>query len=158
MGNDVMKSFRINKKDNERLEKILDELNKKKPNHQKKITVRTIVYDFINNYCKTEPHGLIMEIKKLEEEIKEKEIIVERTTTEIKALNELLSEKQLQLEAVETIIDSEDYENRLNEAIKDYIKRSKFNEESNLSSAEDLINKVSSSFNVKPEDLKNKIN
>ena len=105
------------------LNEILDDINSKKKPYQKDYGVKNIVWEFMREYTKTQPYGLITETKRLKTRLDEIEDEIEKLTKEkneitaqIKVNEEIINNKKLD--------DYKDkYTLKLEEAKEDYNKR-----------------------------------
>lgn len=115
-------TFRADDSFIEELNEILEDINSKNPN-KKEFGVKNIVWNFMKDYAKTQPYGLIWQNKRINERLDE--IAKEMEDLE-KEKNELLAKYKLN----EGIINNkklDDYKDKytlqLEEAKKDYLKR-----------------------------------
>lgn len=116
-------SFRANEEFVDELNQVLNDINSKKKPNQKDYGVKNIVYDFIREYTKTQPYGLVTETKRLKNRLDEID----------KEINDLTKEKNeitAQIKVNEEIINNkklDDYKDKytlmLEEAKEDYNKK-----------------------------------
>ena len=105
------------------LNEILDDINKDRKPNQRQFGVKNIVWDFMKDYTKTQPYGLVIENKKIKNRLDEIEDEIENLTKE---KNELTA----QLKVNENIINNkkldeykDQYTLELEEAKADYNKK-----------------------------------
>ena len=135
------------------LNEILDDINKDRKPNQRQFGVKNIVWDFMKDYTKTQPYGLVIENKKIKNRLDEIEDEIENLTKE---KNELTA----QLKVNENIINNkklDEYKNQytleLEEAKADYNKKlSSFGDR--VDKDEILKNVCKQHPNIRLEDLK----
>ena len=59
------------------LNEILDDINKDRKPNQRQFGVKNIVWDFMKDYTKTQPYGLVIENKKIKNRLDEIEDEIE---------------------------------------------------------------------------------
>ena len=135
------------------LNEILDDINKNRKPNQRQFGVKNIVWDFMKDYTKTQPYGLVIENKKIKNRLDEIEDEIENLTKE---KNELTA----QLKVNENIINNkkldeykDQYTLELEEAKADYNKKlSSFGDR--VDKDEILKNVCKQHPNIRLEDLK----
>ena len=145
-------SFRANEEFVDELNEVLNDINSKKKPNQKDYGVKNIVWDFIREYTKTQPYGLVTETKRLKNRLDEIDDEIEKLTKE---KNEITA----QIKVNEDIINNkklDDYKSqytlKLEEAKADYEKRLKFGDKANK---EEILKKVVEKYKpIRLEDLK----
>lgn len=150
-------SFRAEDEFIEELNEILNDINKDNKPNQKDYGVKNIVWDFMKEYTKTQPYGLVTETKRLKTRLDEIEDEIENLTTEkneltaqIKVNEEILNSKKLD--------DYKDkYTLKLEEAKANYNKRlstARNNPDYNINE-EELLQKVCKKYpEIRLQDLK----
>lgn len=105
------------------LKEILNDINSNRKPNQKEFGVKNIVWEFMKEYSKTQPYGLITETKRLKTRLEEIE-------EELDKLNNEKNEIQAQIKVNENIINNkkldeykDKYTLKLEEAKADYNKR-----------------------------------
>lgn len=116
-------SFRADDDFIDELYEVLDDINSKNKPSQKNFGVKNIVFDFVKDYQKTQPYGLVHETKRLKSRLDEIDNEIEILTKEkneimakIKVNEDILNNKKL-----DDYKDS--YTLKLEEAKEDYLKR-----------------------------------
>jgi len=116
-------SFRAEDPFIEELNEILDDINSKRKPNQKAFGVKNIVWDFMKEYTKTQPYGLVTETKRLKNRLEEIDKEIEILTNE---KNEITA----QIKVNENIINNtkldefkDEYTQKLEQAREDYNKR-----------------------------------
>lgn len=147
-------SFRADTNFSKELEAILEDINSKRKPNQRQYTVKNIVYDFMKDYTKTQPYGLIFEVDKLKERVNEIDNEIDKLTKE---KEELLTEIKVKEGIINnTKLDEfkDEYTLKLEEAKADYNKRlSRFGDK--VLNKEELLEKVCNNHKpVRLEDLK----
>lgn len=135
------------------LNEILDDINKNRKPNQRQFGVKNIVWDFMKDYQKTQPYGLVYETNKLKNRLDEIDDKLEKLTQE---KNELTA----QIKVNENIINNkkldeykDQYTLELEEAKADYLKRlSRFGDK--VDKDEILKNVLKQHPNIRLEDLK----
>lgn len=148
-------SFRAEDDFIEELNEILDDINSNKKPNQKDFGVKNIVWDFMKEYTKTQPYGLITETKRLKSRLDEIDKEIDDLTTE---KNEITA----QIKVNENIINNkkldeykDQYTLKLEEAKADYLNRlSRFGDNPKVDK-EELLKKVCEKHKpVRLQDLK----
>ena len=148
-------SFRAEDEFRKELSKILEDINSKREPYQRKYTVKDIVWEFMDEYTKTNPYGLINENKRLKKRIDD-------INKEIEELEKEKNKITAQIEVNDNTINckklddfKEDYTKRVNEAKKDFEKRyNNFKNKMTPQKTENLLKTVCNTREIKPEDLK----
>ena len=116
-------SFRADDPFIEELNEILDDINSKKKPNQKNFGVKNIVWDFMKEYTKTQPYGLVTETKQLKSRLDD-------IDKEIGDLTKEKNEITAQIKVNENIINNskldefkDDYTLKLEQAREDYNKK-----------------------------------
>lgn len=137
------------------LKEILDDINSKRKPTQREFGVKNIVWEFMKDYTKTQPYGLVTENKRLYcrlDEIKD----------EIDNLTNEMNEIQAQIKVNENIINNtklDDYKDKytlkLEEAKEDYLKRLSTFKDNPKVNKEELLQKVCKKYpEIQIDDLK----
>lgn len=121
-------SFRAEDSFIDELNEILDDINDNRKPNQREFGVKNIVWEFMRDYTKTQPYGLVTETKRLKNRLDEIEEKIEDLTKEkneitahIKVNEEIINNKKLD--------DYKDkYTLKLEEAKEEYNKRLKMAE------------------------------
>lgn len=121
-------SFRAEDRFIDELNEILDDINDNRKPNQREFGVKNIVWEFMRDYTKTQPYGLVTETKRLKNRLDEIEEKIEDLTKEkneitahIKVNEEIINNKKLD--------DYKDkYTLKLEEAKEEYNKRLKMAE------------------------------
>ena len=145
-------SFRANDEFIDELNEVLNDINSKKKPNQKDFGVKNIVWDFMKEYTKTQPYGLVTETKRLKNRLDE-------IDKEIETLTKEKNEITAQIKVNEDIINNkklDDYKDKytlkLEEAKADYNKRLSFSDKVDK---EELLKKVVEKYKpIRLEDLK----
>lgn len=148
-------SFRAEDDFIDELNEILDDINSKNKPYQKDYGVKNIVWEFMKEYTKTQPYGLVTETKRLKSRLDEIDGQIEELTTEkneitaqIKVNEEIINSKKLD--------DFKDkYTLKLEEAKADYLNRlSRFKDNPKVDK-EELLKKVCKKHKpIRLQDLK----
>ena len=146
-------SFRADDKFIDELNEILNDINSKKKPYQKNYGVKNIVWEFMREYTKTQPYGLVSETKRLKCRLDEIDEKIEELTKE---KNEITA----QIKVNEDIIKNskldefkDEYTLKLEEAKADYLNRlSKFGDK--VDKEEILKNVVEKYKPIRLQDLK----
>ena len=150
-------SFRAGDEFIEELNEILDDINKNNKPTQKSYGVKNIVWEFMKEYTKTQPYGLVTETKRLKSRLDEINETIEKLTEE---KNEITA----QIKVNEEIINSkklddykDEYTLKLEEAKKDYLNRLErmANKLGDKVDKEELLKKVCKKYEpIRLQDLK----
>lgn len=89
-------NFRVDETTKKDLDAILNELNK---HSKEKITISTIIDDYITNYRSSTPHGLKLETEKLKQELNNKK-------DQVRTLNDEITRLKTKIEKNEEIINN----------------------------------------------------
>ena len=137
----------------EELYEVLDDINSKRNPSLRKFGIRDILFDFVKDYYKTQPYGLVYENKQLKIRLDEIDKEMEKLTTEkneitaqIKVNEEIINNKKLD--------DYKDkYTLKLEEAKADYLNRlSRFGDRVDK---DELLNNVCKQYpDIRIQDLK----
>lgn len=136
----------------EELNEILNDINSKNKPKQKEFGVKNIVWEFMKEYTKTQPYGLVLENKRINERITE---IEEEIKNLEKEKDELLAKYKLN-EGMLNNKKLDDYKDKytlmLEEARDDFKKRaSRFGDKVN---PDDILEKVLEKYpEIRKEDL-----
>ena len=135
------------------LKEILNDINSNRKPNQKEFGVKNIVWEFMKEYSKTQPYGLITETKRLKTRLEEIE-------EELDKLNNEKNEIQAQIKVNENIINNkkldeykDKYTLKLEEAKAEYNKRlSRFGDTVNK---EEILKNVLKHYpEIRVQDLK----
>lgn len=152
-------SARVTPEEKEKLDLILNELNSN-PTNKKKITIKTILNQFVEDYYKTAPQGLILETKELQKEVKEVEHEITKLMDKKNHLLAQIKDNQILINETETNKEEQEYNNRLFKAKEDFKMKSGYsNRKSEYSNRklvpnENIIKKLAEKYEVKFKDLK----
>ena len=148
-------SFRADTDFSKELDKVLEDINSKRKPNQKRYGVKNIVYDFMKEYTKTQPYGLVFEVDKLKERVIEIDNLIETLTKE---KNEVLAEIKVKEDIINnTKLDEfkDKYTLKLEEAKADYLNRLSRFEDNPKIDEEELLKKVEEKHKpVRLQDLK----
>ena len=148
-------SFRADTDFSKELDKVLEDINSKRKPNQKRYGVKNIVYDFMKEYTKTQPYGLVFEVDKLKERVIEIDNLIETLTKE---KNEVLAEIKVKEDIINnTKLDEfkDKYTLKLEEAKADYLNRLSRFEDNPKIDKEELLKKVVEKHKpVRLQDLK----
>ncbi len=144
---------RVTEEFKDELDEVIKDINSNRNPNLKKFGVKNILFDFVKDYYKTQPYGLVYENKQIKKRLDEIEDEIENLTKE---KNELTA----QLKLNENIINNkkldeykDQYTIQLEEAKADYNKRlSRFGDK--VDDNEQLLIKVSEKHKVRVQDLK----
>lgn len=145
-------SARVTPEEKEKLDIILNELNSN-PTNKNKITIKTILNQFIEDYYKTTPQGLILETKGLQKELKEVEHEINKLFDKKNHLLKQIKNNQDLINETETNNEELEYNNRLFKAKEEFKKKSNYSK-GKLVLNENIIKKVAEKYDVKFKDLK----
>lgn len=145
-------SARVTPEEKEKLDIILNELNSN-PTNKNKITIKTILNQFIEDYYKTTPQGLILETKGLQKELKEVEHEINKLFDKKNHLLKQIKNNQDLINETETNNEELEYNNRLFKAKEEFKKKSNYSN-GKLVLNENIIKKVAEKYDVKFKDLK----
>lgn len=145
-------SARVTPEEKEKLDLILNELNSN-PTNKKKITIKTILNQFVEDYYKTTPQGLILETKELQKELKEVEHEINKLFDKKNHLLKQIKNNQDLINETETNNEEQEYNNRLFKAKEEFKKKSNYSN-GELILNENIIKKVAEKYEVKFKDLK----
>lgn len=147
-------SARVTPEEKEKLDLILNELNSN-PTNKKKITIKTILNQFVEDYYKTAPQGLILETKELQKELKEVEHEITKLMDKKNHLLKQIKNNQILINETETNKEEQEYNNRLFKAKEDYKKAATFHNDGKYYMQNDsIIKQVAENNQVKFKDLK----
>lgn len=145
-------SARVTPEEKEKLDLILNELNSN-PTNKKKITIKTILNQFVEDYYKTTPQGLILETKELQKELKEVEHEINKLFDKKNHLLKQIKNNQDLINETEINNEEQEYNNRLFKAKEEFKKKSNYSN-GELILNENIIKKVAEKYEVKFKDLK----
>lgn len=145
-------SARVTPEEKEKLDLILNELNSN-PTNKKKITIKTILNQFVEDYYKTTPQGLILETKELQKELKEVEHEINKLFDKKNHLLKQIKNNQDLINETETNNEEQEYNNRLFKAKEEFKKKSNYSN-GELILNENIIKKLAEKYEVKFKDLK----
>ena len=116
-------NFRVDETTKKDLDNILNELNK---HSKEKITIGSIINEYIINYCSSTPHGLKLETEKLKLELNNKKDQVLKLNDEITRLKTKIRENEEIINNINTY-DISNYANNKNiihaiDSLKAYVK------------------------------------
>ena len=137
----------------EELYEVINDINSKRNPNLKKFGVKDILFDFVKEYYKTQPYGLVYENKQLQTRLDKIEKSIEDLTKE---KNEITTKIKLNEEIINnTKLDEfkDKYTLELEEAKEDYLKKvSKFSDK--IDKDQILKNVLKQHPNIRLKDLK----
>lgn len=137
----------------EELYEVINDINSKRNPNLKKFGVKDILFDFVKDYYKTKPYGLVYENKQLQTRLDKIEELIEDLTKE---KNEITTKIKLNEEIINnTKLDEfkDKYTLELEEAKEDYLKKvSMFSDK--LDKDQILKNVLKQYPNIRLKDLK----
>ena len=107
----------------EELDEVLKDINSKRNPNLKKFGVRNILYDFVSDYYKTQPYGLVHENKELNKRLDEINEEIDKLTKEKDKITAQINVNNNIINSTKLDDFKDKYTLKLEEAKEDYNKR-----------------------------------
>ena len=137
------------------LYEVIDDINSKRNPNLKKFGVKNILFDFVKDYYKTQPYGLVYKTNQLQTRVDEIDEKIDELTKEKNELTAQIKVNKSIMENKKLDEYKNDYTLKLEEAKEDYLKRlSRFGDNPKINK-EELLQKVCNKYpEIRLQDLK----